>query len=177
MDTPTAPTPAAPPPVRRRWWRWLALILLVLLGLPAAWFGVSYWLMVRRLDAARAEADRLDPGWQWEQMRAAEQAEVIPEAENAAATVAAVTQRDANGNWRSLARNLTTSIGFGRPLPPTTTPPGFNLAPRLDEARAALATARRLADQPRGRLALTWEPDLISQIERLGKLEEMVDEA
>jgi hypothetical protein len=66
----TPPSPTSAPP-RRRWRRWLAGAVLAAVAL--VWGGVALdrWLADRDWRAACAEADALDPGWRWDELRAA----------------------------------------------------------------------------------------------------------
>jgi hypothetical protein len=114
---------------------------------------------------AAAEADRLDPGWRFEQLEGG-RAEV-PDAENGALVVLA-------------AHKLLPKSWLPVPTPPK---PGLaesitDLSPeiQLDEqltqslrltltnAAAALAPARGLAQLPRGRYVVSWSADFISTL-------------
>jgi hypothetical protein len=126
-----------------------------------------YWRFADDWEAqkAAAEADRLDPGWRFEDLEGG-RAEV-PDEENAALVVLAAA--------KLLPRSWL-------PLPPPPDP-GLNevipeLLPvlQLDEKQAkdlraalgtaapALPTARQLADMPRGRFVVNWSPDLVATL-------------
>ncbi len=157
------PVPVSPP--RSRWPR-RALALLGLAAVLAVVVGVYlYFDYARERDLREtiAEADRLDPGWRFDDLEAA-RAEVS-NAENGAPLVLAAAAR-MPGRW---------------PAPPPAGGPELeerlaNLAPpeRPDEAdlknlraelakvAAALDVARDLADRPRGRHTVAWSADLIS---------------
>lgn len=146
------------PPSRRPW-------LLTAGVLVAAAIGLALWRPWQRppvdappaddLAAAIAEADRLDPGWRWEQIWASRQA--VPDAENAAPVVL-----EAAG-----------LLPVGGELPAFLSPP---LPPYLDPAQlaelsawlrpraAGLKAALALADRPRGRFDLKVAPDYISTL-------------
>ena len=83
---------AAPPQPkpRRRWLRWLVVAGLLLVGAIA---GVLFTLIdpsEQELREAIAEADRIDPGWRFEDLEA--RRKVIPDEENAALRVLAARQ-------------------------------------------------------------------------------------
>ncbi len=86
-----ASSPAAPAAVRpKRSWlrRWLRRLAYLVLTLVLLLLGFVVWYRAsgaRRLAAAVAEADRLDPGWQWEDLAAKRAA--VPEDQNAAPVV------------------------------------------------------------------------------------------
>src|SRR6266852_6780728 len=83
------PSDAAPP--ARRWKRifWIGALLLLLVGLASS---VSYyvWTWERLLGEARAEADRLDPGWRFDELQA--RREATPDDQNSAFVLMAAKQ-------------------------------------------------------------------------------------
>ena len=84
-------SPAAPAGVRpkkswlRRWLRRLGYLVLTLVLLLLGFVVWYRWSGGRRLDAAVAEADRMAPGWQWEDLPA--QRAAVPDDQNAAPVV------------------------------------------------------------------------------------------
>jgi hypothetical protein len=114
---------------RRGRFRWLkrivlglVLLLLVLSGLVLLWRERELAEAERRLAAAEAEADRLDPGWRWEAILA--NRVPVPDEENAARIVLA-------------AADLLPS-GWPGPVQPT----------RLDHAPFPSGLARPVREQP-----------------------------
>lgn len=151
------------PPARRRWPRRIAIALLacVLLGGVAILFIL--YLADREWREAVAEADRLDPGWTYEDLEARRGA--IPDAENAALCAAKAHSLLPESWWAAQANPfvaLETLDKSLRELPPT-----GRLAPQhIDATTAAVATAqpalaeaRRLKDMPKGRYPLVPDQD------------------
>jgi lysophospholipase L1-like esterase len=154
-------------PVRRHWRNrlaWAGGVVLFLL-VVAAWPVYRFKAHERELRAAVAEADRLDPGWRFEELEVA-RAEV-PDADNAALQVRAA--------YRLLPGRLWP--------PPPARGPGIDevlddlpanapldeahvaeLRAALKQANPALVAARRLADYPHGRYTVAWTSDGISTV-------------
>ncbi len=83
-------TPTLPPAVRGHWRRWLIRVVLgVVLAVGLA-YAYSLYTGEKDLREAIAEADHLDPGWQFEDLEA--QRAQVPDAENAARCVVRVHQ-------------------------------------------------------------------------------------
>jgi hypothetical protein len=157
MSHTTVQEPARRPPLRRRRWRWIILGALAAL---AAGLGVYTYLEFTsesELLAAIAEADRLDPGWRFEDIEAARPS--IPDAENSALLVAAA--------YPKIPKTLLAPRPDGGPTIWEESPSELRLDDdRLSELRADLAKAdaalpagRELADRPRGRWAVAWNAD------------------
>ena len=155
---PTAVPPSAPSRVRRR--IFLAFLVTLAAGAALVWYFLaeSEASAERRLAAALAEADRLDPGWRLSDLEARRAA--VPEGKNAALvvlTVANLIPADWNEEkfWQ-----LFDEIHL-RPecqLEPAT---ARALREGLAKARAAVAEARKLKDMPAGRFpcpAGQWPP-------------------
>ncbi len=157
----------APParPRRKRRARWLLAAALALLAAVA---GGYYWYrdaLDRELRDAIAEADRLDPGWRFEDIEAARPA--VPDAENGARVVLAAGAKippkwldPTPGDESGLVARLADV-----PLPQW--PADADLAElrgELAKVAAALDEARKLADLPRGRYKVAWSPDLIGTL-------------
>jgi hypothetical protein len=117
------------------------------------------------LQAAIAEADRLDPGWRFEDLEAAR--EPVPDAENSASIVLAVAAA-VPARWGNILLPGPLSLeDWLAGLPLAQPPDEADLAP-LRAARAkvtvAVDQARELADRPHGRYALRWTPDLVGTL-------------
>jgi hypothetical protein len=153
---------------QRRWHKrlaWASAIVMFLLGL-AVWPVYTYMAHQRDLREAVAEADRLDPGWRFEDLEA-KRAEV-PDAENGALVVEEA--------YRLLPPKWL-------PPPPPGKGPGIDeilnelpanqsldekqireLRAALGQAAPALPVARRLVDFPRGRFAVAWTKDTVGTL-------------
>jgi hypothetical protein len=127
-----------------------------------AWVGYEVTqalLNDRDLDQAIAEADRLDPGWRFEDLEAARPP--LPDAENSALQVLAAAGQ--------LPKPWPPTTFGGPKLPEWTTslaPPvrledkqTQTLRAELSRVAPALTTARQVADKPRGRYTVVWMTD------------------
>src|SRR5262245_44540740 len=65
MTTQAAPT-GAPRQSRRRWLRWLLVLLLLFFGLPIGYYFCARWSLECELAEVIAQTDRLDPRWRLE---------------------------------------------------------------------------------------------------------------
>jgi hypothetical protein len=163
-------SPEYPPPVlpRRSPWRRRLLaggILLLLLMLLPGWMVYQRFADEWAAQKAQAEADRLDPGWRFEDLEGGRSE--VPDAENGALVVLAA-HKLLPPNWL--------------PLPPPPTP-GLaealeDLSPELQlndqqrkdlraalqSAAPALTSARGLAQLPRGHYAVAWAPDVMGTL-------------
>lgn len=150
---------------RRRWRRRIILGTAVAVAIAAALVGLYAYLgyaAERDLRAAIAEADRLDPGWRFEEMDAARPE--VPDAENSALLVAAAYAKIPKAFLAAGPDGGPTILERLQERPPQE---------RLDDAQlievravlakadAALPTARDLADRPRGRWAVAWNTDFL----------------
>lgn len=79
--------PDVPGRSRSRWWKWLLLGLFALVVLSVLWVAILFSLAGRAWREAVAEADRLDPGWRFEELAA--RRPPIPDEQNAALHVLA----------------------------------------------------------------------------------------
>jgi hypothetical protein len=117
------------------------------------------------LQTAIAEADRLDPGWRFEDLEAAR--EPVSDAENSAPIVLAVAA-STPAKWGniSLPGGMTLDDRLAG-LPPTQPLDPADLAV-LRPARAKIAAtvdrARALGDRPRGRYTLRWTRDHVGTL-------------
>jgi hypothetical protein len=153
-------------PVRSRL-RWLCLgviAAIVALAITTGAYLYHEHLVEQDLLDAIAEADRLDPGWRLEEMEAARAA--VPDAENSAILVRAA---DAGmpATWPTPPPGTLPFIERLAEVPPTDRLPDVELVGLRQEhakVEAALATARDIADRPRGRHVVVWAPDLIGTL-------------
>jgi hypothetical protein len=168
MKQPSAlPERIAKPPRRRRGFR-LALTIAIL-GIVASIAFTAYCLSAarRELRHAIAEADRLDPGWRFEDLEA--QRRLPPPAENSALQVVAAHSL-LPPQW-----TVRTPVEQGKdPTDVTDVLKDLRPEKRLDEQQSlqlrqdlvrvgpALDQARKLADMPNGRYAVAWSADIIS---------------
>jgi hypothetical protein len=79
------PLAITPPQTQPSWKRrlvWVSLAILLPFGLLAAVYGVAGLAAQRALQEALAEADRLDPGWRWQDLEA--RRTPVPDDDNAA---------------------------------------------------------------------------------------------
>jgi hypothetical protein len=138
-------TPAVSTPVRPRRWRRRLIAAGLLLGAVAA---AGWWHFLRDtdLDQARAEADRLDPGWRWDELEAKRAA--VPDGQNAALLILRL-----NGRW--IGNNTLDKLRPKLPPPNVRLSEEWAAAQRSALAQCAplLVEARRLADFDRGRFA------------------------
>ncbi|HEY7426877.1 MAG TPA: hypothetical protein VH682_21755 [Gemmataceae bacterium] len=172
-DTPSNPPIDLPPSNKAHYRRSiLAAVVfgLLLCTLPAGYF---WWKGVRKslpkdpeeaLRVATEEADRLDPGWRFDELQAKRVS--IPDAENSALSLIAAHERLPKDwpTWRSLdrlaGRELERSARdrYYSALRDVRAVVQFNeqqlavMRGEVREADAALTAARKLADLPHGRL-------------------------
>ncbi len=165
----TEPAVLPPIPPRRRWSRWLLLLVPVLL-VVSAWMFL-FFAGDMRLRRAIAEADRLDPHWRLNDVLA--ERDTIPDEENGALVVmASRTKMPARWPaWEMLPAGSTESedglAGTLRTLKPNQalTPEELReMRPELDRAADAAKEARKLADMPRGRFPITYSKNYISTL-------------
>jgi hypothetical protein len=155
------------PPARSRRGRVYRLIAGAAAALALA-VGLYCWYqhtLDRDLLDAIAEADRLDPGWRFEDLEAARAA--VPDAENGAVLVQAAATA-IPPNW--LAPPPGGAPGLDERLEDVPLPHRPDdalldeLRDELEKVAAALDRARQLADRPRGRYAVAWSPLLIATL-------------
>jgi hypothetical protein len=167
----TQPDDLPPPPKRRRWRR--LLWLLVPLALVAAAWVYMYFASDRRLAQAVAEAERTDPHWRLDDIVA--ERDTIPDEENGALTVlAAKAKKPAQWPWWEsspppprVANAELSPWDAMRDLKPNEALPDWArdvMRPEMELADGAIREARKLADQPRGRFAITYSKDYISTL-------------
>jgi hypothetical protein len=166
MDTqsPLATSGLAPPRRRRRWLGCLSLIFSLLTSVVLVLFGAYYYFRYtidNEWAAAEAEADSLDPRWRL--MDIEEDREKVPDDENSALQIMAVTRKAPNFH----VNNVKMYDQLFDELPPTAE---LNeeqlklLRGQLAKIAEPLKEARRLKDMPRGRFPLTYSDDFISTL-------------
>jgi hypothetical protein len=153
--------PPASPPRRRR--RRLVVGAAVLVAAVAA---VSIYFIVtsdRDIREAVAEADRLDPGWRFDDLEAARPD--VPDAENGA-TLVLSARALMPAAWPAGPVGGRPGLSERIPeLPPAQRLNAEDLAElraELEKVAAALDVARGLADRPRGRYTVAWTSDLFN---------------
>src|SRR5262245_53486359 len=162
MSATAAPVRRARP--RRRLAHHFGLLLMAFAGVAGvfvAYFALDDYCGWREWAEACAEADRLDPGWRWEDLFA--RMPHIPDERNGArhveAAQALLPPRLPNELWIALddRRNLTR---LERRLRPAV---AAKLATMLDSAPAAVAECHALADCPSGRFPWSSLPTINSR--------------
>jgi hypothetical protein len=149
----------------RRRLRWAILAVGAVLACLIGLYAYVEYANEREIQDAIAEADRLDPGWRFEDLEAARAA--VPDAENSATLVLAAHAL-IPAKWPTPPANQTPDLQErldAVPLP--CRPPDalmMELRAELAQVAAALDNARPLADRPRGRYAITWSDDLIGTL-------------
>jgi hypothetical protein len=73
---------------RRRWWLWLVAVIVGIVLLIAGGFWMDNYLAEKAWADACAEADRLDPGWRWDDLMAARP--IPPDDRNISVHIAAI---------------------------------------------------------------------------------------
>ncbi len=151
---------------RRRILGFAAGGLLLAFGAFALVASYLHWQEQRAWEAACAEADRLDPGWRWEDLAAAGPA--VPEERDSARHVLRAVQLlpPKWSGWKvSAAKGNDLKHEFDRLAPNQRLSPQLaaGIRSQLDSVAPALAEANRLADCPEGRLAVPPSPTLRAQ--------------
>jgi hypothetical protein len=156
-ETMTPPPHPSPPRPRRRWLRRIAGALLLLVAAASGGVFLLVYLADREWDEAVAEADRLDPGWRFDELE--KKRAVIPDDTNSARQVLkAYALRPNPGPALTTAQ----SEAIDRALRESTAPLSPAHAAALAEVRTAAAKAvaatRMLKDMPAGRFTVTSNP-------------------
>jgi hypothetical protein len=148
----------------RRDLRWLRrLVHLAIFGVSAVMvlFGYRSLRDEWRLRTAIAEADRLDPGWRWEEIWARRR--VVKDEENSATRVLRAVALLPKQWPSAVISEDWTPYSYDLDITPTAQADSVRigvLRAELAKAAAALGEARGLADMPLGRYA--WNPRLDS---------------
>jgi hypothetical protein len=144
------PNTTAPPRPRRRRLRRLAGVTVVVAGLFTAGYWLGHWQAERDWRAACAEADRLDPGWRWDDLLAARPN--LPDEHNAALRVREVKRLLPNDwltrVWAIVDQSRGNPTRNQRPSPALVA----DLRTAYDAIPEALARVAGLEDLPSGRL-------------------------
>jgi hypothetical protein len=145
----------------------------VLLGvalIAAAVVGVCAYILYeqdRELREAIAEADRLDPGWRFEDMQA--RRENVPDEENSAPLVLAARAKMPAKWLAPTAAGVPTVDMRLVDVPPPQRPAEADLKELRDLLKEdgtpdAIDIARRIADRPQGRYDVAWTKDLVGTL-------------
>ncbi len=140
---------------RPRWRRRLIAGVLLVLGLGVGYVLYWYQSSLKRLERALADADRLDPGWRFEELEA--KRAVIADDQNSALVIPLVRKQidkqvAETGSWLKVE---TQPLG-DRPAAVQLPEKEIKLLREdLQRAAGALAEARRLVDLPRGRIPVS----------------------
>jgi hypothetical protein len=161
---------------RRKWPFVVGLLVLLpvllLVGFYVYFLNATEW----SLQAALAEADRLDPGWRLEDVEA--DRAVVPNERNAGMVAVAAKQllprQWPNWDYSNFGQNqddaeakrqdLRDSFQELEPQRQLNEEQITALRTELKNAAAALVQARKLADLPEGRYPVTYSPDFISTL-------------
>jgi hypothetical protein len=163
------------PSAQRRW----PFVVLCVLLLGLALLGCVYFYHTtaadRVLNAAVAETDEVDPRWRLEDIEA--DRAVVPDERNSGLTAIAATRllpekwpawsvpdRLADRAAEEKRGACERSFGELEPQEQLNTEQIDALRSELKRAAAALAEARKIADLPDGRYAVTFTPDFISTL-------------
>jgi hypothetical protein len=125
---------ATGPPRRRRWWLWLVLAAGAVVGLAVGGIWYDDHSAGRAWADACAEADRLDPGWRWEELLAARPNP--PDDRNVASRVHAMSAAMPPKwpDWSQLLTDADLPPAPPPPMPDPTSPPEAD-SPPTDEQR------------------------------------------
>jgi hypothetical protein len=153
--------PGPSPPPRRRWrrlWRYAALSLLTIIGVPLGWYFYQRHAADRELQEAIAEVDRTHPGWRLQELL---DARPPIAAEKNSANVVIAAQKLLPKDWPFKALDEIAGVP-----PPVRLRPDQEAAVReeLKALAPALVEARKLADYSRGRYTITYAPDWLSTL-------------
>jgi hypothetical protein len=167
--------PAAVP--RRSRLRWILLGIVLVVAAIVGVFAYVIHEQDRELREAIAEADRLDPGWRFEDLQAAR--ENVPDAENGAVFVLAARGKIPARWLAPPAGELTLDMRLAAGPPPQR-PNEADLKELREELakaeiRQATEIARQLADRRRGRYTVAWKSDGIgTMVPHIGDVREVV---
>jgi hypothetical protein len=164
----THPTNSSAAPRRRRILRELGAALVLVVVVVVFAIGQRWQNARREVAEAVADADRLDPGWRFEDMEA--QRQLPPPERNSALQVLKVKSLLPRG-WPHLPPDPNGKIPAVEEEPQAGTLEPLRLLDEqyagwlreaLTRARPALDQARKLADMPEGRYPITWADDVDS---------------
>jgi hypothetical protein len=172
-DLATTTTEPASLPRRRRKRLFLGGAALLVLAAAGAWYAFLYYANDRRLNAAIAAADRLDPGWRMAELEA--RRAVLPDEENSAVRVQAAyelltlrwpawDQVLGEEDPKAEQERQALQESFNDLQPPYLLSEAQVKALRTELPKVAplLAEARKVAAMPRGRHAITWTRDFFT---------------
>jgi len=169
---------------RGRWFKYIAFRLLLVVGAGLGLRAYVLHVTEKRLQAAVANLDRVDPGWRWEEVLAG-RAQIPDEQNGARQVLAAATHLPKNWPQTPAAPRQEPAEAKQRPADhPVQKPeeglpdrlakvePGERLDPNLTtslraELKAlapALAEARKLIGTAQGRYKIVWEKNLLATL-------------
>jgi hypothetical protein len=154
MSETAVPVRPAPAPSRRRWVKRIAIGLLAVILLAAGGILLFLYLADREWHEAVAEADRLDPGWRFEELEA--KRAPVADDENAALRVLAATDLVkaavlAQNGFPVQDTAVEQLLKDQAPNAPLTPKQHKDLTAMIGAAGPALAEARKLKDLRNGR--------------------------
>jgi hypothetical protein len=147
---------------RRTWRRWgvgLLIIVVPCVLLVAANLGYRRHHSVVALEKALAELDQKEPGWRLADIEAARA--VVPDEENSAL---AIGRAHALLPLRWPPQDLGERFSLPPPQARLDDEDAAWIADELCQRQDALLEARKLADLPKGRHAITWKPDFVGTL-------------
>jgi hypothetical protein len=162
------------PPSRSRFrrLRWLVAGMVAAIAIVVGVYIYLEYAAEQELLDAIAEADRLDPGWRFEDLEAARA--VVPDAENSVLLVRGAFAK-LPVNWPAPGPNGTPNLVERlAALPPQKVPGAaelHELRGELSKLTPALMLARPIADRPHGRYTVAWSPDRIGTL--VGHLQDL----
>jgi hypothetical protein len=148
-----------------RWRRRTALVVALVFCIIVGWWLFARWAERHAWYEACAEADRLDPGWRWDDLVAS--LPDVPDAKDSAVHVHAARQmlplsvrwRHSDPNWEAIW------LAHYQTVPPLPSPPEVidGLRRFLSAHQSALDEARGLADCADGRPTLPQSPVILGR--------------
>jgi hypothetical protein len=161
-----------------RWRKWILIALTPFAIVPIG-YAVTRYQSVRRLELAIAEADRLDPGWRFEELEAARRPFPAPEKNGIKQVlrVAAATPKPIWPEWpfpqfnndqdylTEVRRAMDEGLAGDR-LQPTllNVEQERVLRAEIERGKAAIDLARQMPNYPYGRFAVKWNKDFLSTL-------------
>ena len=140
-------TPAPNQKLHRKWPRRIVFALLFFILAIGGSILFYYWVATSDWETVIAEADRMDPGWRWDELEAGRK--MIPDANNSALHIMAMEKM--HGNMNVVGRN---PIFDALDLTPQIQLNGQQvtfLEKRFEVLGKALLDARKIKDMPEGR--------------------------
>jgi hypothetical protein len=129
------------PPRRRRLWRWLAAFVVGCVALIGGSLAVEDFMIRKAWTDACAEADRLDPGWRWDELLAARP--VVAEGRGVGGRVLEICHAlpPRWPDWATLLRDEDLPPPQPPPPPIEGIPPGMDFLPTPEDRRREFGDA------------------------------------